>query len=113
MVYDAADGSLKVGHHRSFESHQCEVVHRFGRPYYIQESYSLGDKFTPHVTFTRNFPFGVIIEADPAARLSFNDLPMDRVRELSTRNSIVLLRGFYQVDREDFVKKCAEMGNIL
>ncbi|KAF8886930.1 Pyoverdine/dityrosine biosynthesis protein-domain-containing protein [Infundibulicybe gibba] len=115
-VIEREDGSLSIGHFSSFDPSTYEIVHRNGRPYYLREHSSardLGPEINPHVTFTRNFPFGLILTADPGSNLSFNDLPMRKIRILTNRYSFVLLRGFGAANREEFTQKTDEFGEIV
>ncbi|KAF8886932.1 Pyoverdine/dityrosine biosynthesis protein-domain-containing protein [Infundibulicybe gibba] len=115
-VIERGDGSLSLGHLSSFDPSTYEIVHRYGRPYYLREHSSardLGVKINPHITFARHFPFGLVIEAEPSANISFNDLPMDNIRTLANQYSFVLLRGFSSVDRDDFTQKSEEFGEIV
>ncbi|KAF5383926.1 hypothetical protein D9757_007406 [Collybiopsis confluens] len=116
VVYEAADGSLQIGHLQSFDKNNYEVVSKHGRPYYIREkttAYSFGPQLNEHISFTRNFPFGLTISSPPSLGLSLKDLPMDKLRKLTAMHSCVLLRGFSQVDRDDMIKKSEELGPIL
>jgi len=91
-------------------------VTRYGRPYYLREpipELDFGEKVNPHVSFIPNVPYGLIIKADPAAGLSFRDLPMQKIRALSIRHSVVLIQGFSLVDEEEFVKVSDGMGEVI
>ncbi|TFK63470.1 Clavaminate synthase-like protein [Pluteus cervinus] len=116
-VLEKVDGSLAVGHLSSFgDPSSYEVVYRDGAPYYLREmsdDRDLGEKINAHVTFERLFPFGLAIVADPQANLSFNDLPMKKIRALSLRYSVVLFRGFSQVNRDELIQKSSELGTIV
>lgn len=110
-----ANGSLVVDQLHTFNSSKYEIVHRNGRPYYIREpteDLDLGDKINPHITITPHVPFGLVIKADPTAGLSFNDLPMQKVRALGITHSLVLLQGFASINEEDFVSKSKTMGEV-
>lgn len=116
VIFERADGSLTIGHRHSFDDIEHEVVYKHGRPYYLREltdAYAFGASIDPLVTFTRHYPFGLIIAADPKSGLSFNDLPMDKIRGLVLRHSALIIRGFKPVDRDDLVKKSGEMGEIV
>lgn len=111
-----ADGSFSVDHYRSFDPSTYEVVYRFGRPYYLRElsaESDLGENINSRITFLPNVPFGLTIKADVEAGLSFNDLPMDKIRALSSRHSLLLLQGFSPVGEEDFIKKSKAMGEVV
>ncbi|KAG7087516.1 hypothetical protein E1B28_013477 [Marasmius oreades] len=116
VIYEAADGSLRIGHLRSFEKDDYEVVSKHGRPYYIREkstAYSFEPQLDAQISFTRNFPFGLTISCAPSAGVSFDDLPMNKLRKLTAMHSCILLRGFSQVDRDGMIKKSEELGPIL
>ncbi|KIK57024.1 hypothetical protein GYMLUDRAFT_247295 [Collybiopsis luxurians FD-317 M1] len=116
VIHEAADGSLQIGHLHSFDKNEYEVVLKQGRPYYIREkstAYSFGPQLDALISFTRNFPYGLTISCPATAGLSFNDLPMDKLRKLTAMHSCLLLRGFSQVDRDDMIKKTEELGPIL
>jgi hypothetical protein len=112
-----ADGSFVINHLHTFDHPSTyEVVKRKGRPYYLREhsdERDLGEKLNPHVNFIPNMPFGLVIKVNPALGFSFLDMPMDKIRALSIRHSVVLLQGFALVNDEDFVKKSAEMGEVM
>ena len=111
-----ADGSFEINHVHKFDSSKYEVVTRYGRPYYLREptpELDFGEKINPHVSFIPNIPYGLIIKADPAAGLSFRDLPMQKIRALSIRHSVVLMQGFSLVDEEEFVKVSEGMGEVM
>lgn len=111
-----ADGSFIVNHYRSFDPSTYEVAYRFGRPYYLRElspESDFGEKINSQITFTPNVPFGLIVKADPEAGLSFSDLPMDKIRTLSSRHSVLLLQGFSAVNETDFVIQSEKMGEVV
>ena len=113
---EKANGSLVTGHFSSFDPSTYDVVYRDGRPYYLREhseERDFGERINANVEFILNYPFGLTIKADPTAELSFNELPMDKIRKLSLRHSAVLLRGFKQVSIDDFRKKAREMGDVM
>ncbi|KAH8798042.1 Pyoverdine/dityrosine biosynthesis protein-domain-containing protein [Flagelloscypha sp. PMI_526] len=115
-IFEKADGSLTIGSYESFRSIDHVVVERYGRPYFLREASpatDLGEHINPHVSFERNFPFGMIIVADKAANLSLHDLPMDKIRVLTNLYSALLLRGFASVDQAVFREKCDEMGQVI
>ncbi|KAF5363134.1 hypothetical protein D9758_008353 [Tetrapyrgos nigripes] len=116
VIYEAADGRLQIGALQSFDKKNYEIVSKYDRPYYVREKssvYSFGSQLDAQISFTRNFPFGLTVSCAPSAGLSFNDLPMDKLRKLTTMHSCVLLRGFSKVDRDDMTKKSEELGPIL
>lgn len=110
------DGSFTVGHLSSFDPSTYEIVHRYGRPYFIREPSAerdLGEKLNAQVQILPNIPFGLTITVDPTANLSLNDLPMDKMRALSSRHSVLVLQGFTSVNEEDLINKCTEMGEVV
>ena len=65
------------------------------------------------VMFDRLFPYGLLIRPVPGATISWNDVPMEKMRDLAARYSLVLARGFSPVEKDEFRVKSREMGNVL
>ncbi|KAH8804237.1 Pyoverdine/dityrosine biosynthesis protein-domain-containing protein [Flagelloscypha sp. PMI_526] len=115
-ILERADGSLAIGSYKSFRDVKHIVVERYGRPYFLRElspATDLGERISPYVSFERNYPFGMVIVADPKINLSLQDVPMDKIRILTNLHSALLLRGFSSVDRAVFRAKCDEMGEVI
>ncbi|KIJ42544.1 hypothetical protein M422DRAFT_170957 [Sphaerobolus stellatus SS14] len=116
VVKEEIDGTLTVAQFHAFDSSSYDIVHRHGRPYYLRarsEDYDLGDHINPHVSFVRNYPFGMVVKVDPAANLSLDDLPGDKVRALALRYSVLLFRGFLESDRECFRRLARGLGQVV
>ncbi|KAG8951753.1 hypothetical protein FRC03_012393 [Tulasnella sp. 419] len=77
------------------------------------EDMKWGDYFDG-VNFERLYPFGLKIIA-PASeeKLEFANVPMDKVRRLCIKHSLVLFSGFKSVDKPGFIQKSKEMGTIM
>ena len=65
------------------------------------------------VMFDRLFPYGLLIRPVPGAIISWNDVPMDKMRDLSSRYSLILPRGFGAVEKDKYRVKARDMGTIL
>jgi hypothetical protein len=64
------------------------------------------------VTFDRMLPFGLLIRPAPGTTISWGDVPMDKIRTLVSRYSLVLARGFGPLEEEEYCQKAREMGTI-
>ncbi|KAF8579389.1 Clavaminate synthase-like protein [Ramaria rubella] len=116
VVKEELDGKLTMAQLHTFESSSYDIVHRYGRPYYLRArspDHDLGDRINPHVTFIHNYPFGMVVKVDPAANLSLDDLPMKNVRALALRYSVLLFRGFVESDRECFRRMAKGLGEVV
>ncbi|KAG8927084.1 hypothetical protein FRC02_008475 [Tulasnella sp. 418] len=113
---EKADGTTVVAQVSLFDDERHELVYRYGRPYLIREKdedMKWGDYFDG-VNFERLYPFGLKIIA-PASeeKLEFAKVPMDKVRRLCIKHSLVLFSGFKSVDKPGFIQKSKEMGTIM
>jgi len=116
IVKEEIDGTLTVAQLHAFDPSSYDIVHRYGRPYYLRarsEDYDLGDRINPHASFVRNYPFGMVVKVDPAANLSLDDLPGDKVRALALRYSVLLFRGLVEPDRECFRRLARGLGQVV
>jgi hypothetical protein len=115
-VKEEIDGTLTVAPLHTFDPSSYKIVHRYGRPYYLRglsEDDDLGHRINSHVSFIRHYPFGMMVKVDPAANLSLDDLPMDKVRTLALRYSVLLFRGFAESDRECFRRLARGLGEVV
>lgn len=65
------------------------------------------------VEFEGLFPFGLLIRPSGGSAVSWTEVPMDKLRSLSTRYSLVILRGFDGVNQSQYIEKAREMGEVL
>ena len=108
------DGSFGIQHSSAVDRATHELVYRRGRPYYWREidpAMQWGDHMG--VMFDRLFPYGLLIRPVPGAIISWNDVPMDKMRDLSGRYGLILARGFGAVEKDEYRVKAREMGTIL
>jgi hypothetical protein len=90
-------------------SYTDAVVHIIGRE--TDPAMQWGDHM--RVEFDRLFPYGLLIRPVPGAVISWNDVPMEKMRDLASRYPLVLARGFVPVDKDEYRAKAREMGTIL
>ncbi|KAI0522108.1 Pyoverdine/dityrosine biosynthesis protein-domain-containing protein [Xylaria bambusicola] len=89
-----------------------ELIYRNGQPYFFREKSELFDWSSSgiEVTFEPLYPCGTIIrpvEGSPSVR----QIPMQKVRQLATNFSPVILRGFGEtLDEEVWLNKGHELG---
>lgn len=107
------DGSFVPMKRQEIESSpKFEPVHRSGRLWCYREKSDLYDWGSIDVTFRHIYPSGLLVQAKQA-NTSFSSADMSKVRRLSEKNSPIILRGFAQTtDRELFLRKGREMGEI-
>lgn len=109
------DGSFRTVHAADVrETH--DLIYRDGRPYCFREKSPLYDFGELQVEFQHLYPSGLIIR--PAARTgpapSYRDVDAKKVRKLAEVQSPVVLRGFADTtDRELFIRRASEMGEVL
>ncbi|KAK7445714.1 hypothetical protein VKT23_014709 [Stygiomarasmius scandens] len=116
VLFERTDGSLEVTHLCSLKDYEYETVYKFGRPYYLREktdAYTFGSNLDAHISFSRTYPFGLAITCSDSVAISFNELPMDKIRKLIKMHSCVVFRGFSTISREDMITKASEFGEIL
>ncbi|KAI0097528.1 Pyoverdine/dityrosine biosynthesis protein-domain-containing protein [Nemania sp. FL0031] len=109
----AVDGTITMAHAGSVSSDTHELVSDHeGRPLYFQERSELLDWPGMSLSFDYLYPTGIIITAkDPAQSYSLKDVPMQKVRNLSTQCSPVILRGFKDTTNEKvYESKSYELG---
>ncbi|KAF7163249.1 hypothetical protein CNMCM5623_008270 [Aspergillus felis] len=114
-----ADGTFRTVHAEDVrETH--ELVYKNGQPYYFREKSKLFDWVEDglRVKFEHLYPCGLVIRPsdidDSRPPPSIRDLPMHKVRQLSTGLSPVILRGFREtLEEELYVQKASELGAIL
>ncbi|GFG02326.1 spore wall maturation protein DIT1 [Aspergillus udagawae] len=114
-----ADGTFRTVHAEDVrETH--DLVYKNGQPYYFREKSKLFDWVEDglRVKFEHLYPCGLVIRPsdvdDSRPPPSIRDLPMHKVRQLSTGLSPVILRGFREtLEEELYVQKASELGTIL
>ena len=111
------DGSFKTVHAADLRDTH-EVVLQNGHPHHLREKSDLWDFGDVKVEFEHLYPCGMIIRpavtADTASSPSLRDIDVLKVRKLAELQSPVILRGFADtMDRELYIKKAGEMGEIL
>lgn len=111
------DGSFKTVHAADVRDTH-EVVLQNGHPHHLREKSDLWDFGDVKVEFEHLYPCGLIVRpavgADAASPPSFRDMDVLKVRKLAEFQSPVILRGFADTtDRELYIKKAGEMGEIL
>jgi hypothetical protein len=107
------DGSIAVQHNETVDESTHELVHRYGRPYFwreIEPAMRWGDAV--EVTFDHMFPFGLLVRPAPRTTISWSDVPMDKMRVLASRYSLVLARGFDPVEKNEYRWKANVMGTM-
>ena len=93
------------------------MVLQNGRPHHFREKSDLWD-LGINAAYEHLYPCGMIIRptvgADASSPPSFRDIDVLKVRRLAERQSPIILRGFADTtDRELYIKKAGEMGDIL
>ncbi|CAI7608850.1 unnamed protein product [Penicillium bialowiezense] len=113
------DGSYRAVHAEDVRD-SYEVVYKHGQPYYFREKSSLFDWTEDglSVKFEHLYPSGLIIRPadidNVKAPPSIRAIPMQKVRQLSTSMSPIVLRGFAETLVEElYVEKASELGTIL
>ncbi len=111
------DGSFKTVHAADVRDTH-EVVLQNGHPHHLREKSDLWDFGDVKVEFEHLYPCGMIIRpaltADTASPPSFRNIDVLKVRKLAELQSPVILRGFADtMNRELYIKKAGEMGEIL
>ncbi|KZV83230.1 Clavaminate synthase-like protein [Exidia glandulosa HHB12029] len=113
-VVELANGRINVAQRRVFEADGFELVHRYGRPYlYRQRDVDLvwdGLTDDSKIAFERMHPFGLRIIA--TGDVSFTDLPMDKIRRLAFKYSLLIFRGFERTSKPVYTEKVRELGPI-
>jgi hypothetical protein len=107
------DGSIAVQHNHTVDESTHELVYRYGRPYFWRETdpaMRWGDAMD--VTFDHMFPFGLLIRPAPGTTISWSDVPMDKMRALASRYSLILARGFEPVEKHEYRRQANEMGTV-
>jgi len=108
------DGTVDIQHSITVGRAIHELVYRRGRPYYWREidpAMQWGDHMG--VVFDRLFPHGLLIHPAPGAVISWSDVPTEKMRDLASRYSLVVVRGCGPVDNEEYSRKASEMGTIM
>lgn len=111
------DGSYKTVHASDVRDTH-DVVLQNGRPHHLREKSDLWEFGNVKVEFEHLYPCGLILRpiigADSPSPPSFRDIDVSKVRKLAELQSPVILRGFAETtDRELYIKKAGEMGEIL
>lgn len=113
------DGSISVQHRYSVDPRSHELVHRYGRPYFYREldpamKWDQDLEKGKSVEFEGLSPFGLLIRPSAcSAAVSWMDVPMEKLRSLATRYSLVILRGFGGASQPEYVEKARQMGEVL
>ncbi|KAI0860851.1 Pyoverdine/dityrosine biosynthesis protein-domain-containing protein [Xylaria cubensis] len=112
-VVRAVNGTITMVHAGSVSSdtHELIIDHK-GRPLHFLERSELFDWPDMHLSFNYLYPTGVMITAkDPSQSYSLKNVPMQKVRKLSTQCSPVILRGFKDTTNEEvYESKAYELG---
>ena len=106
------DGSITVQHTQTVDKNTHKLVHRYGRPYFWREKDPAMHWDGLDVAFEPILPFGLIVRPAPGTRISWSDVPMDKMRSLAGKYALILARGFGPVDKDEFSRKAGEMGTI-
>ncbi|KAF2087669.1 putative pyoverdine/dityrosine biosynthesis protein [Saccharata proteae CBS 121410] len=108
------DGSMVAMPRSKAEELKLEPVTRDGQLWCYRERTPLYEWQDPAAaTIEHLYPCGLIITAQKEGT-AFDDVDMQRVRELAARNSPVILRGFAgSTNRDKFMAKGREMGQIM
>ena len=109
------DGSFKTVHAGDVRDTH-ELIYRNGRPHHFREKSDLYDFGDLKVEFDQLYPCGLIIRPAPEmeSKPSLRDFDVKRIRKLAEVQSPVILRGFADTtDREIFIQKAYEMGEVL
>lgn len=109
----AVNGTITMQHARSVNLETHELIHDIsGRPVYFREKSDLFDWPDMDLRFEYLYPTGVMITAkDPSQSYSLKNVPMQKVRRLSTQCSPVVLRGFNDTTEEAvYESKAYELG---
>ena len=110
------DGSFKTVHVANVRDTH-DMILQNGRPHHLREKSDLWNLGDVEVDFEHLYPCGLIVRpavgADAASPPSFRDIDVLKVRRLAELQSPVILRGFAETtDRELYIKKAGEMGEI-
>jgi len=112
------DDTIDIQHAMTVDPSTHELVHRRGHPYYWREidpAMQWGDRMG--VLFDRLLPNGLQIRPVPPGVISWNDVPTEKLRDLASRYSLVVVRGCGSVDDDDddeeYRLKAGEMGTIM
>ncbi|KAI1747701.1 Pyoverdine/dityrosine biosynthesis protein-domain-containing protein [Xylaria castorea] len=112
-VVRAVNGTITMAHAGSVSSDTHELIldHK-GRPLHFLERSELFDWPDMNLSFNYLYPTGVMISAkDPSQSYSLKNVPMQKVRKLSTQCSPVILRGFKDTTNgEIYESKAYELG---
>lgn len=108
------DGSLHIQHQHTVDPTSHELVYRHGRPYFWREidpAMQWGDHMG--VMFDPLFPYGLLIRPVPGAIISWSEVPMEKMRDLASRYSFIVARGFSSVEKEEYRDSARKMGSIV
>lgn len=107
------DGSVAIQHTSTVDPKTHELVYRYGRPYFWRESDAAmqwGENLP--VIFETLHPFGLLVRPVEPNSISWEDVPMEKVRSLATRYSLIIFRGFRGVSKELYSQKARQMGEV-
>lgn len=63
-------------------------------------------------TFEPLHPFGLLVRPAEPNSISWEDVPMEKVRSLATRYSLIIFRGFQGVSKDAYSQKARQMGEV-
>ncbi|KAF8320660.1 hypothetical protein DL93DRAFT_2224393 [Clavulina sp. PMI_390] len=107
------DGSFMIQHHATVDRATHMLVKRNGLPYYWRESDPAMDWGDIKVTFEPLFPYGLIIRPQEGLNLSWAQIPMEKLRDLARRWSLILARGFSPVNKDEYRSSASRFGPIM
>ena len=108
----AVDGTVTTSHASLVNPVTHELIFKNGHPSYFRERSDLFDWPDMDLNFDYLYPTGVMITARrPDQSYSLKDVPMQKVRNLSTQCSPVVLRGFSDTTSDEvYTQKAYEAG---
>ncbi|MCJ1483472.1 hypothetical protein MMC06_003639 [Schaereria dolodes] len=97
----AVDGTITMSHAASVSAMTHELIFENGRPTHFRERSELFNWPGMDVEFKYQYPTGMIISArEPNTHYSLQNVHMQKVRQLATACSPVILRGFSDTTNE-------------
>ncbi|KAF8322303.1 hypothetical protein DL93DRAFT_2223886 [Clavulina sp. PMI_390] len=108
----ARNGSLMIQHNSTVDRTTHELVARYGRPYYWREI-DPAMNWGGSVTFEPLFPFGLLVRPTNGTKVSWSDVPMEKMRDLASRWSLILARGFLPSDKDEYRAAASQLGTIM